>query len=362
MLTLTTRLAIVLIFTIVFSCNTKDHEIQVVNCLYKGKNSLMVQKYYGSITKETVNEDFVYNEQGMPLKFISKRDNSHIDTVSNVVFSLSSDEQQFDFQYDAKGFLIKIVRSQAKNDEGNFIYQSHGPFKKGQTVTKQEIDYSYASDLLKTTVSTTTETFKAGSFGPLVTTISVKKDYKYEFDEKGKTSKMTCINDDGSKSVILYVNGIKSSQTYLDKDGNVGSTIIFNDKGRPVSNNSSNSKTLYQFDERGNLMLLENYYMAKPAIKYEMRYDDHPHFETAIPASFEGIKENGLLGISIFGAGINNVLYSKTTNFQATPNLIYEENASYTYNGKGFPATSTLKSNSNAISVLATTYKYESCQ
>jgi len=349
------------ILFIVTSC--KDHDITIEKpCKFLGITSHSIQKSYNQVTNYYYDSELLNNDSDLPSQYTVIIKSSTIDTTDQSLISNISEEHLYFYEYNSDGFLTKITHTTTTLNQGSnrstFIYDNYPSYKQGRIEVKEITNYQYQTGLLSTRNTQVSIIFSSENTTTKTQKIQITKTYTYDLDNNGTVLKMTESFADGGKQIYNYIGANLSSKTFIDNNGAISSSSLYNEKGKIKSLKSGSNETRYFYDNKENSSKIEFYYNNSLNLLFEYSYDDNPNPELLNSKVFKGILDP--FQILITTEGVNNLIRRKTTNSQA--NMSYENKLNYKYNSKGYPETSLSISDSNTNVSTLTTYKYQDCQ
>ncbi|MCF2444444.1 hypothetical protein L0657_10800 [Dyadobacter sp. CY345] len=352
---------IFLCLLLISSC--KDHELlQEKRCQFIGVKSKWTQKYYQTSTTEDYESNLSRNDEDLPEQYTTSRKNVVIDTSDNTEISTIFETHQYLYKYDTQGYLTEFIHTTTNLNKGSdravFIHENYPAYKEGSVEVIETTKYQYQDGFLSLELKQIDIKFSSEKTTLKTNTVHSQKSFAYTKDTDGNIAQMTQKTPDGSTETSNYIKGKLTSKVVRNNSGVIGTTSLYDEQGKILSTNFADTKIIYKYDTRGNLLRLEYFYNNSLTSLYENAYDNNPNPELTTITSFKGIVEPFQLLLT--NEGVNNLISKKLTNFQNK--LTYEESFTYKLNSKGYPETSTSISDSeNAIFTSQKTYKYADC-
>ncbi|MCF0062570.1 hypothetical protein LXM26_13775 [Dyadobacter sp. LJ419] len=337
------------------SCNKKKEDIKPIEkCRFTGKSSDYEMKTIEETTVQTYESNFKQDDQGrLALVTVSQTESRKNSTG---IFAYITQEDTYEFIYNAEGFLTELKRHDVKLHQGYSTYEfnvANLRYKKGKVETTSVTSFIYdhgraQSSKFVSNMVVQGDNLPAATF-PETTTVV------YKYDSKNNIQTATYDGTYGG-SVVSFENGVRKS--YVSADGKTKNQ--FDDRGRMISYTYAydGAEWIYKYDQRGNQIFQEAYHdKHKLLYSIETNFDEHPNPDTMIPSHYKGIPEP----IKIFNASDNTNNWVETTTNHTYFGRSVESNV-WTYHANGLPATSTIVKGSDLnMSTEITKYNYENC-
>lgn len=330
------------------SCNKKDEEVKPVeNCRFVGKSVNLEIRTIAETSVETHESYFKQDDQGR-LTLVTVSETELIKDSTGIIAN-STDEETYEFIYDAEGFLTEMKQRGLKLQQGSarhdFIYATF-KYRKGRVETTKVTKFDYNEGRLQSSKYVGNIVVQGDNLP--VATFTENFTILHKYDSKGLIQTAT---PDGS--VTNYVNGIPASSISAD-----GKTVIkYDDQGRMISYSSPHDQRTFKYDQRGNQIFQEDYDNGVFVFSYETKFDEHINPDNMIPSRYKGIP--GPYQVVYFAENPNNIIESTFNHRNDTP--VITSNV-WTYHPNGLPATSTMKSGTDFYKdTRITKFKYENC-
>lgn len=331
------------------SCNKQDEEAKPSeNCRFVGRSYHWERKDIFHTSVDTYESNFKQDDQGrLTLVTVSK---TGMMKDSTGVFANTTDEETYEFIYDAAGFLTELKQHGLQLQQGSAKYKfnySTFNYRKGRIETTRVTTYTYSEGRVQSSkyvsnIVVQGDNLPVATFPDSYTTL-------YKYDSKGI---IQTISSGGIGT--NYVNGIRASNV----SGDGKNVIKYDDQGRIISYSSPNDQRIFKYDERGNQILQEGFEGIERRFSEESKFDDHLNPDNLIPAHYKGIPEP--MKIGYFSDNPNNWVEIKYTYRNEVPSI---QSNVWTYHPNGLPATSTLITGTDDNkSTWITKFNYENCE